>query len=403
VIVAELWHHRVDIIVVCSACAVLLALVVVRFAWIVRELDQLRAQAVDSERKFRMVFERAPLGISIGREGMMQETNPALQEMLGYSGDELAHMHYTEVTHADDQDLLVQRELDTHVRQAFAADKRYVRKDGSEIDGHVHVALDFESGVGISLIEDVTGHRQLEAQFRQSQKMEAIGKLAGGIAHDFNNLMTAVIGYSDLLLRQLGSDENATEKVVAIRESAVRASNLTRQLLAFGRRQTLQTANVDLRGVVVRMDSLLRRLIGEDIKLDTIFGAEEVVVRADTTQLEQVVVNLVVNARDAMPDGGTITVAVVSNGEMANLSVIDGGSGMSEETQERIFEPFFTTKELGEGSGLGLSTVHGIVGQSGGSVHVQSELGVGTAFTVRFPLAEAAALQAERVPATLID
>jgi signal transduction histidine kinase len=323
--------------------------------------------------------------------------------MLGYSGDEFARMHYTDVTHSDDLDLPVQHELDTHVRQAFSVDKRYVRKDGSEIDGHVHVALDFESGVGISLIEDVTAHRQLEAQFRQSQKMEAIGKLAGGIAHDFNNLMTAVIGYSDLLLRQLGGDANATEKVVAIRESAVRASDLTRQLLAFGRRQTLQSADVDLREVVVRMDSLLRRLIGEDIKLDTIFGAAEVVVRADPTQLEQVVVNLVVNARDAMPDGGTVTVAVVSNGETANLSVIDGGTGMSEETKERIFEPFFTTKELGGGSGLGLATVDGIVGQSGGSVHVHTELGVGTAFTVRLPLAEAAVLQAEPVPATLID
>jgi PAS domain S-box-containing protein len=403
VIVAELWHHQVDIVVVCSACAVLLALVVVRFAWIVRELDQLREQAVESERKFRMVFERAPLGISIGRDGMMQETNPALQEMLGYTGDEFARMHYTDVTHADDQDLLVQHELDTHVRQAFSVDKRYVRKDRSEIDAHVHVALDFESGVGISLIEDVTAHRRLEAQFRQSQKMEAIGKLAGGIAHDFNNLMTAVIGYSDLLLRQLGGEENATEKVVAIRESAVRATDLTRQLLAFGRRQTLQTTDVDLRDVVTRMDSLLRRLIGEDIKLETIFGAEEVVVRADRTQLEQVVVNLVVNARDAMPDGGTLTLAVVSNGETANLSVIDGGTGMSEETQERIFEPFFTTKELGEGSGLGLSTVHGIVGQSGGSVHVHSELGVGTAFTVRFPLVEALVLPAEPEPATLVD
>jgi PAS domain S-box-containing protein len=381
----------------------LLALVVVRFAWIVRELEHLRTQAVESERKFRMVFERAPVGISIGRDGMMEETNPALQRMLGYTGPELSRMHYTDVTHNDDQDLLVQAELDTRQRHAFSVDKRYVRKDGAEIEAHVHVALDLDDGLGISLIEDVTGRRELEEQLRQSQKMEAIGKLAGGIAHDFNNLMTAVIGYSDLLLGQFEGNERATEKVAAIRESAVRAGDLTRQLLAFGRRQTLQTAEVDLRDVVIRMDTLLRRLIGEHIRLDTIFGAEEVVVQADPTQLEQVVMNLVVNARDAMPEGGTLTVAVVSNGETANLSVIDNGTGIDEETRERIFEPFFTTKAMGAGSGLGLSTVHGIVGQSGGSVHVDSEPGVGTAFTVCLPLAMRAALPAEQVPATVVD
>ena len=151
------------------------------------------------------------------------------------------------------------------------------------------------------------------------------------------------------------------------------------------------------------MDSLLRRLIGEDIRLDTIFGAEPVVVRADATQLEQVVMNLVVNARDAMPDGGTVTVAVVSNGETANLSVIDNGVGMDDATVERIFEPFFTTKARGEGSGLGLSTVHGIVGQSGGSVHVETEPGVGTAFTVLFPLSRTAVLPVEPTAATLVD
>jgi PAS domain S-box-containing protein len=403
VAVAELWHHSVDIVVVCSAATVLLTLVVLRFVWIVRELETLRTQAVESERKFRMVFERAPVGISIGRSGVMQETNPALQEMLGYSSSELARMHYTEVTHADDLDVVEQQQLDDNQRQSFSIDKRYVRKDGSMIDAHVHVALDLDDGLGISLIEDVTGRRELEEQLRQSQKMEAIGKLAGGIAHDFNNLMTAVMGYSDLLLQQLDGDERAVEKVTAIRESAVRASDLTRQLLAFGRRQTLQADDVDLRDVVMRMDSLLRRLIGEDIQLDTIFGAEPVVVRADQTQLEQVVMNLVVNARDAMPGGGTLTVAVVSNGESANLSVIDSGVGMDDETLERIFEPFFTTKARGEGSGLGLSTVHGIVGQSGGSVHVETEPGVGTAFTIRFPLAGAEGLPVEPAAATLVD
>jgi signal transduction histidine kinase len=323
--------------------------------------------------------------------------------MLGYTGSEFARMHYTDVTHPDDQDFKQQVELDNGSRDAFAVDKRYRRSDGTYIEAHVNVALDLEDGLGISLVEEVTGRRELEDQLRQAQKMDSIGKLAGGIAHDFNNLMTAVIGYSDLLLRQSGVDDDGREKVAAIRDSAVRASDLTRQLLAFSRRQILQTQDIDLRDVVTRMDTLLTRLIGEDVRLQTIIGAEPVIVRADQTQLEQVVMNLAVNARDAMPEGGTLTVAVLRDGETAVLSVVDDGIGMDDETRAQIFEPFFTTKPLAEASGLGLSTVHGIVGQSGGTVQVESEPGRGTTFTVRLPVAQAAQLPGATAPATLID
>jgi signal transduction histidine kinase len=235
--------------------------------------------------------------------------------------------------------------------------------------------------------------------------MEAIGKLAGGIAHDFNNLMTAVIGYSDLLLMQLeDDDESRRAKVDAIRDSALRAADLTRQLLAFGRRQMLKPEDVDLRGVVERMNSLLHRLIGEDILLETLFGADEVIVGADRSQLEQVVMNLAVNARDAMRGGGTLRIAVVSDGDFAILSVVDDGEGMDEDTLDRIYEPFFTTKPMGEGTGLGLSTVYGIVGQSGGTIDVESAPGRGTRFAVRLPLARPAeGLLLEAVPATLVD
>jgi two-component system cell cycle sensor histidine kinase/response regulator CckA len=346
-----------------------------------------------------LIFERSPVGISVGTDGVMSETNPALQRMLGYTGDELARMHYRDVTHPDDRDLSVQDELDEARRESFSIDKRYLRRDGGVVETHVHVALDLEDGLGISVIEDVSERHQLEEQLRQAQKMEAIGKLAGGIAHDFNNLMTAVIGYSDLLRRTLDGDPRQ-EKIDAIRDSAVRASDLTRQLLAFGRRQTMQIDDVDVRDVVARMDSLLRRLIGEDVRLETVFGTEPVVVRADPTQLEQVVMNLAVNARDAMPGGGLLTVAVISDGEDAVLAVSDDGAGMTAETKARIFEPFFTTKGLGEGSGLGLATVHGIVGQSGGSVEVESAPGAGTVFTVRLPLA---GLPAGPALATLVD
>ena len=365
--------------------------VFIRAGYLVRDLERLRRQAEQSERRFRLVFERAPIGISLGSDGIMSETNPALQRMLGYTGADFAGMHYTDVTHPDDRELRAQAELDAGTRDGFAIDKRYRKSDGTYIDAHVNVALDLEDGLGISLIEDVTGRRELEEQLRQSQKMDSIGKLAGGIAHDFNNLMTAVIGYSDLLLQHNGSvnEGRGREKVDAIRDAAVRASDLTRQLLAFSRRQVLQTREIDLRDVVNEMDTLLRRLIGANVRLQTLIGSEPVIVRADQTQLEQVVMNLVVNARDAMPEGGTLTVAVLSDGDTALLSVVDSGVGMDDATRSQIFEPFFTTKPLAESSGLGLSTVHGIVGQSGGTVEVESVLGRGTTFTIRLPAGRA--------------
>ena len=404
-VVQQALEGRVHVYALAGASAGAALFVVFRVSGLIRELERATAAAEESEQRFRLVFERSPIGISVGSDGIMSETNPALQRMLGYSGDELARMHYTDVTHTDDRSLALQHELDEARRDAFAIDKRYVRKDGSALDAHVHVALDLDNGLGVSLIEDVSGRHQLEEQLRQAQKMEAIGKLAGGIAHDFNNLMTAVIGYSDLLQRQFERGDDRGQKVAAIRDAAVRASDLTRQLLAFGRRQTLQVDDVDLRDVVERMDSLLRRLIGEHIRLETVFGAEPIVVRADSTQLEQVVMNLAVNARDAMPGGGLLTVAVLSDGEEAVLSVIDDGSGMTAETRDRIFEPFFTTKGVGEGSGLGLATVHGIVGQSGGTIQVSTAPDEGTIFTVRFPLAVAAEppLPEPSAAATLVD
>jgi two-component system cell cycle sensor histidine kinase/response regulator CckA len=215
--------------------------------------------------------------------------------------------------------------------------------------------------------------------------------------------MTAVIGYSDLLLRDLEGDDRRM-KVDSIRDAAVRAGDLTRQLLAFGRRQMLQTTDIDLRDVVARMESLLRRVIGEDVRMETILGAEPVLVRADGTQLEQVVMNLVVNARDALPAGGMITIAVFTDGDDAMLIVADDGEGMEDEVADRIFEPFFTTKAVGKGSGLGLSTVHGIVGQSGGEIQVATVPGRGTVFTIRLPHAALVeTLPQGQLDATLVD
>jgi PAS domain S-box-containing protein len=383
-------HHTQSTILALSEGAILMA-VVARVALYVRELNRQRTIAEESERRFRLIFERAPIGISFGRAGVMSQTNPALHRMLGYSAAELAAMHYSQVTHPDDQGLDVQAQLDSGRIDHFSFDKRYVRKDGGTLYAHVNIALEPDT-LGVSLIEDVTSRRELEEQLRQSQKMDAIGKLAGGIAHDFNNLMTAVLGYSDLLLAKAnGKDDGTREKVEGIRDAALRASDLTRQLLAFGRRQMLQVRDVDLRDVVLRSETLLRRLIGEDIRLDTVVADRPVIVHADPTQLDQVVINLVVNAREAMPEGGTVTIVVAVDGTDAVLAVGDTGVGMDEATRARIFEPFFTTKPFGEGSGLGLSTVDGIVAQSGGTIGVESTPDSGTVFTIRLPLVEAAA------------
>ncbi len=247
---------------------------------------------------------------------------------------------------------------------------------------------------------DITERKQLEEQLRQSQKMEAVGKLAGGVAHDFNNLLTIITGYSQLLLDRVGHESPLRGNLMEIKRAGDRASSLTQQLLAFSRRQVLKPKVLDLNAVVTGLEGMLQRLVGEDIHLVTALDPELGPVKTDPGQIEQVIMNLVVNARDAMPQGGRLTIET-ANVEMktadrhgeglkgparyAMLAVNDTGCGMDAQTQARIFEPFFTTKEVGKGTGLGLSTVYGIVEQSGGHIDVASELGRGTAFKIYLP------------------
>lgn len=259
------------------------------------------------------------------------------------------------------------------------------------------------SKVLVSLV-DMTEHNRLEEQLRQAQKMEAIGRLAGGVAHDFNNLLTVIKGYTGLLLQSLDTQYSLRKDVEQIEKAAERAASLTRQLLAFSRKQVLQTEILDLNSIVTNMDKLLRRLIGEDIDLITILDPFLERVQADPGQIEQVIMNLAVNARDAMPNGGKLTIETtnieldkeyvrqhigVKPSLYAMLAISDTGSGMDPETQSHLFEPFFTTKEQGKGTGLGLATVHGIINQSGGHIWVYSEPEQGTTFKVYLPVIKA--------------
>ena len=248
--------------------------------------------------------------------------------------------------------------------------------------------------------QDITANRLLQQQLLHSQKMEAIGRLAGGVAHDFNNLLTVISGYGELLKEGFIQGDPSIDDLEPILHAAIRSAQLTGQLLAFSRRQALQLGSVDLNIVVGETEKMLRRVIGEHISLQTVLDPLLGIVQADSSQIEQIIVNLAVNARDAMPDGGQITIETanveldeayaqqhtgVVAGSYIMLAVSDTGFGMDKETQTRIFEPFFTTKDIGKGTGLGLATVYGIVQQSGGNIRVYSDLGHGTTFKVYLP------------------
>ncbi|MEO7999601.1 MAG: PAS domain S-box protein, partial [Gemmatimonadaceae bacterium] len=290
----------------------------------------------------------------------------------------------------------------------FSVDHRIIWPDGKVrwVNGQGRIKIDETGkpvrGIGISI--DITDRRTLEEQYQQAQKMEAVGRLAGGVAHDFNNLLTAILGYCELLLDDCPVNTPHHLELSEIQKAGQRAAGLTRQLLAFSRREIIAPSLLNLSEVVTGLESLLRRLIGEDLDVQIRLQPELPLIMADRGQVEQILMNLAVNARDAMPNGGALTIETsrvqidehyqkthltVVPGDYVALTVTDSGTGMTPEVQRRIFEPFFTTKEVGKGTGLGLATVHGIVKRSGGSVGVYSEVGRGTVIKVYFPVANA--------------
>jgi PAS domain S-box-containing protein len=362
----------------------------------------------ESEERFRALFESSPQGMAVvDEDGSLLQTNAALGEILGYDSSELIGLKFTALTHQDDcdSDLELYADLMAGRRTHYEMEKRFLRKDGGLVWGHVTVFTVSDPGGGprlaIGVLEDITERRALEDQLRQSQRMEAVGQLAGGVAHDFNNLLTAVASYCDLASDALEDDSNPVLRasVDGIRSAAGRAAEVTQQLLAFSRQQVLELKPLDLNSAVADQTRLLGRLLGDDVEVRLALEPGLPAVTMDAGQLAQVVMNLAVNARDAMPAGGTLTIETQSvdlesaltmtgivSGPHVLLAVSDTGCGMDATTRERIFEPFFTTKELGKGTGLGLSTVLGIVEQSGGRVSVYSEPGLGTTFKVYMPM-----------------
>jgi PAS domain S-box-containing protein len=304
------------------------ALVLIRIWQLLRHSDGLRRRAEASEQRFRMVFDSAGLGISIGAGGMMTETNAALQEMIGYKGSELSRMHYAETTHPDDKNLALKasNEVMSGKRPAHTFQKRLVHKDGTVVWVEVTLTRAQDGSFGISLVDDITARKMLEAELRQAQKMEAVGKLAGGIAHDFNNMMTAVVGCTDILLTEIAEDDVRRQRV-EIAASAGRASELTRQLLAFSRRQVLRLEPVDVASVAGGLEPILRSLLPKNINI-TCELEHGAIARVDKPQLEQVLMNLALNAGDALPDGGHIRIVVRAVGDSAELSVSDDGAGI---------------------------------------------------------------------------
>ena len=359
------------------------------------------------EQRYRTMFEEAIVGIfQSSPQGRFLSVNPAMASMVGYTSAEEMLVSVTDIPNELYVDARRRDEFKSLIEQHGAVQNfewQAYRKDGSKMWMSSNIRAVYENGAIVryeGTNADITERKLLQEQLVQSQKMEAVGRLAGGIAHDFNNAIGVIIGYSALLKERVPTDQKAVRFVEEISEAGHRAASLTRQLLAFSRKQVIQPTVLDLNAVVTDTEKMLGRLIGEDIKMAVILAPGLGRIKADRGQLEQVLMNLAVNARDAMPQGGRLIIetcnaqldkTAVSQhpygkpGQYVMLSVSDTGCGMDKETQAHIFEPFFTTKNLGKGTGLGLSTVYGIVKQGEGYIWVYSEPGKGARFKVYWP------------------
>ncbi len=401
-----------------SLLGLLVAVIAGAFVWVLslrrRVLHQIGIirRQIDSEahleQRYRSLIENSPYGIaSLDKDCRLLDVNPAFRQIAGLSlGENISSLPLHEVLQFSSPDLgRFNRLLElggTFQHAEFTCQKRNTSQLILRVSGHViPEKTDICSRVEI-ILEDITSQRQLEQQLFQNHKIEAVGRLAGGVAHDFNNLLMIISGYVSLLLHKFGRHSAEGEKLQIVEEAASRAAGLTRQLLAYSRKQVLEPKVLAIDPLVKNLEGMLRRLIREDIELRTELNGREARVKVDPNQLEQVLINLAVNARDAMPNGGLLLIRTerprvqprhelpspMASGSYILITVSDTGAGMDSATQERLFEPFFTTKEMGKGTGLGLSMVYGIVRQSGGHIVVDSAPGKGSRFQVFLPLVE---------------
>ncbi|HTD71386.1 MAG TPA: PAS domain S-box protein [Gemmatimonadales bacterium] len=408
------WRH-IDAVAVDRLAEPAVGAIVVNF----RDVSERRtAEAAlrESEERYRTLVEGVrDIIFALSPEGTIASLNPAFETITGLRREEWVGQPFERLVHPEDLPLaleLLGRVVRGELRPASQFRVRTAKGDYRVGEFSATPQLHEGRLVGILGIgRDVTERVQLEQQLRQAQKMEAVGRLAGGIAHDFNNILTAITGYADLLLEDLGATDPRRQDADEIHKAADRAAGLTRQLLAFSRQQVLQPTVLEVNKLVSNLEKMLRRLLGEDVELGTRLAPTTGRVKADPGQLEQVIMNLAVNARDAMPNGGKLTLETgnvdldeayaadhypARAGPFVLLAVSDTGIGMSEETQAHMFEPFFTTKEKGKGTGLGLATVYGIIKQSGGFIWVYSEVGHGTTFKLYLPRVEELAERASQ-------
>ena len=373
---------------------------------VVRDLSaerRWRQSLTESDERLQRLFDDAPIGLAlIDSTGVIRRCNDPFRELFGGEGGELRGIRIGELLTDESRDRLYEllRHALSGQAEVKSVDLMPRRRPSRVVAADLsHMGIDGEPLFVIYGL-DATEQRTLQSQVNQAQKMQAVGQLAGGIAHDFNNLLTAMIGYCDLVLQRHRPGEQSFADIMQIKQNANRAADLVKQLLAFSRQQTLKPKVLKVTDVLTDLTHLLQRLVGTNISLRVVHSRDLGFVRVDQGQFQQVIVNLVVNARDAMPDGGTITVEtktmklarpmqrgheLIPAGEFVEIDVVDEGTGISSENLQRIFEPFFTTKEVGRGTGLGLSTVYGIVKQTGGHVLVESVVGKGSMFTVLIP------------------
>jgi PAS domain S-box-containing protein len=360
-----------------------------------------RRRAEEAQRAMAAIVESADDSmVRLGTDGRIETWNRGAARLYGYVGDEAVGRSIELVARPDQITELRARLARVAWGESIQGFEMVrLTRDGHEIDVSLTLSpVRDADGAVVAIAEiarDISARKELERALLQSQKLESVGRLAGGIAHDFNNLMTGVIGFSELALARLDPDDPVRQFVEEAKRSGQRATELTQRLLAFGRRQTFRPRSLDLNHVVGGMETLMRRLLGEGIELVFALAPAPVPLVADRAQLEQVVMNLAINARDAMEGRGRLTIATGCEDDEVTLVVTDTGAGMDDRTQAKIFEPFFTTKEEGKGTGLGLSTVFGIVHQSGGRIALESRVGVGTTFAVTLPRSEDAPVHAD--------